>query len=359
MIKYIGSKRRLVPHIVQGINAFQSSDRVLDLFSGTSRVGHALKHAGKHVVANDHLSYAHVLARCYVQADSMRWSKAAEAVLDELSEVAPSPGYFTETFCKAARYFQPKNGARVDAIRDEIARRQLEPELEAIVLTSLMEAADRVDSTTGLQMAYLKQWAPRAHNDLALRVPRLLSGTGQAMQLEAVDAARAADVDVAYLDPPYNQHSYMGNYHIWETLVRWDAPEAYGIAKKRVHCREYKSPFNSKRRIRQAMEELLGALQCTQLLVSFNNEGHLDRQEMMDMLSEHGYVGVVAVDFKRYVGAQIGIYNPGGEKVGEVSHLRNKEYLFAVAPERATVERVVRALDSSIRGSCTKPAHVA
>ncbi len=359
MIKYIGSKRLLVPHIVQGINAFKKSERVLDLFSGTSRVGHALKRAGKHVVANDHLSYAHVLAQCYVQADSNRWSEAAQALLDELSNVQPAPGYFTETFCEAARYFQPKNGARVDAMRSEIARRQLEPELEAIVLTSLMEAADRVDSTTGLQMAYLKQWASRAHNELALRLPKLLPGAGQAMGLDAVDAAQAVDVDVAYLDPPYNQHSYMGNYHIWETLVRWDAPEAYGIAKKRMQCREYKSPFNSKRRIRQAMQDVLGALRCKQLLVSFNNEGHLDREEMAGMLSECGYVGVVAVDFKRYVGAQIGIYNPGGEKVGKVSHLRNKEYLFAVAPERATVERVVRALDSSIGASCTKPAHVA
>jgi adenine-specific DNA-methyltransferase len=38
------------------------------------------------------------------------------------------------------------------------------------------------------------------------------------------------------------------------------------------------------------------------------------------------------VDYKRYVGAQIGIYNPRGEKVGRVSHLRNKELLYIVTP---------------------------
>lgn len=59
-------------------------------------------------------------------------------------------------------FFHPKNGERIDAIREAIAAKNLDPELEAILLTSLMEAADRVDFTTGVQMAYLKRWAPRA-----------------------------------------------------------------------------------------------------------------------------------------------------------------------------------------------------
>ena len=58
------------------------------------------------------------------------------------------------------------------------------------------------------------------------------------------------------------------------------------------------------------------------------------------MLSNHGYVNFIEVDFKRYVGAQIGIYNPQGEKVGAISHLRNKEVLFIVGPDRALVEGV-------------------
>ena len=171
MIKYIGSKRLLVPHIVRAMSAFPESERVLDLFSGTSRVACGLKQTGRHVIANDHLAYAATLARCYVQADADRWLDEATQLIAELSSVAPAPGYFTKAFCEDARYFQPKNGARVDAIREEITRRALPPELEAIALVSLMEAADRVDSTTGVQMAYLKAWAPRALNELQLRMP--------------------------------------------------------------------------------------------------------------------------------------------------------------------------------------------
>ena len=120
-----------------------------------------------------------------------------------------------------------------------------------------MEAADRVDSTTGVQMAYLKQWAPRAHKALALRLPRVLprarAGKGQAYELDALEAAACLEGDVAYLDPPYNQHKYLGNYHIWETLVRWDKPAVYGTACKRVDCRERASLFNSRPRALEAM----------------------------------------------------------------------------------------------------------
>ncbi len=348
MIKYIGSKRVLVPHIVRAVAAFPESARVLDLFSGTSRVARGLKDSGHYVIANDHLAYAATLARCYVQADRARWAERAARLIAELSQLAPAPGYFTKAFCEDARYFQPHNGARVDAIREEIAARDLPPELEAIALVSLMEAADRVDSTTGVQMAYLKQWAPRAFNELELRVPAILPGPGESLCLDAVEAAARVVADVAYIDPPYNQHSYMGNYHVWESLVRWDKPATYGIANKRIQCREYKSDFNSKRRIRRGLEAVVDAIRCPHLLVSFNNEGYLDRDEMVGLLETRGHVGVVAVDFKRYVGAQIGIYSPNGEKVGQVSHLRNKEYLFVVSPRRAWVGAVCEAIEESI-----------
>jgi adenine-specific DNA-methyltransferase len=341
MIKYLGSKRVLLPRIVAAIGGLPGVRTVLDLFSGTARVGHALKRAGLRVTANDHLAFAHVLARCYVQADARDVRRPAERLLRELSAVPPRAGYFTETFCVRARFFHPKNGERIDAIREAIAARGLEPDLEAVALTSLMEAADRVDSTTGVQMAYLKEWAPRALGDLELRLPDVLPGGGAAVRMEAVDAAGIAS-DAAYIDPPYNQHSYLGNYHVWETLVRWDAPGTYGTACKRVDCRAYRSPFNSKRAIRGALRDVLAALRARWIVVSFSDEGYLDRGAIESLLAERGCVDALEVDFKRYVGAQIGIYNPRGEKVGRVSHLRNKEILYFVGPDRRELERAKR-----------------
>ncbi|MBM4378354.1 MAG: DNA adenine methylase [Deltaproteobacteria bacterium] len=335
MIKYLGSKRTLLPHILRAVGGVAGARTVLDLFSGTSRVGHALKAAGYRVLSNDHNAFAATLARAYVQADAEDWLLEAEALVREFNALPGRPGYFTQTFCERARYLRPENGARVDAIREAIAEKGLPPELEAVMLVSLMEAADRVDSTTGVQMAYLKQWAARAHNPLQLRVPallpRALHGKGEAHGLEAVEAA-GLEADVAYLDPPYNQHSYLGNYHVWESLVRWDKPEVYGVAAKRVDVRARKSAFNSKARFREAFRAVLAALRAPVVVVSFSDEGYLDRAEMEALLGEVvGPVRTVSLDYKRYVGAQIGIYNPSGQKVGRPGKLRNTEYLYVAS----------------------------
>ena len=339
MVKYIGSKRKLISLIQSVVGSLAGVREVVDLFSGTSRVGHGLKSRGYAVRANDINRYAHVLATCYVQADRDEVERSARNLLQRYSRLPGKEGYFTETFCRESRFFQPHNGARVDAIRDAIAADGLDPELEAVVLTSLMEAADRVDSTTGVQMAYLKKWAPRASNNLELRMPAVLPrakhGKGQAYQMDALEAAPRLTGDVAYLDPPYNQHKYLGNYHIWETLTRWDTPEPYGVARKRIDCRERKSPFNSKPRIHAAVRRVVEDLDVRHLVVSFSDEGYISKNEMVEILSSRGDVHVLAREYDRYVGAQIGIHNLDGERVGEVSHLTNTEYIYVV-PERGT-----------------------
>ncbi len=347
MIKYIGSKRVLVPDLVRVVGAFPELRSVVDLFSGTSRAGHAFKRAGLRVEANDHNAYAHVLARCYVEADRERVSADAAKLVRELNALPGRPGYFTETFCKQARYFQPKNGERIDAIRAALAAKGLSPVLEAVMLTSLMEAADRVDSTCGVQMAYVKKWATRSFNDLELRVPDVLpavpDGSCRAHRMDANEAARAIETDIAYVDPPYNQHSYLGNYHVWETLVLADEPEAYGVAQKRIDCRTRKSAYNRRAEHRAAFADLIAAIRAPLLVVSFSDEGFLSRDELEATLRLRGEIHVIERDYPRYVGARIGIYNPRGEKVGRVSHLRNVERIYLVATEAA--ERLLRAND--------------
>lgn len=335
MIKYLGSKRALLPPIVEAVKGLlPDGGSICDLFSGTARVGHALKGQGFRVWSNDHNAYAHTLATAYVQADREVWADRAAAVLADLAATTPEPGWFTRTFCEDARFFHPENGARIDAMRDRIDAMGLEPELEAIALVSLMEAADRVDSTAGLHMAYMKSWAPRALKPLTLRMPDLqpatASGPCRATHADALETAGRFEGDLVYLDPPYNQHSYLGNYHCWESLVLWDKPETYGVANKRIDVRTRKSAFNSKPGIGPALEAVVDAIRARNLIVSFNDEGYLSRDQLVRILSARGHVQVVEIARPRYVGARIGIHSPKGEKVGTVGRLRNVEYLFLV-----------------------------
>lgn len=332
MIKYLGSKRALAG--VLGTLAEGSGARTaVDLFTGTTRVAQEFKRRGLLVTAADLASYSEVLARCYVATDSGAVDAAElDALLAELNALPGVRGYVTETFCERARFFQPHNGQRIDAIRErlvELAGHRLYP----VLLTALMEAADRVDSTTGQHMAYLKDWAPRASNELRLRAPALLPGTGVAVRGDALEVVRSLPAaDLIYLDPPYNQHRYFNYYHIWETLVRWDSPPHYGVACKREDARSERrgSAFNSRRTMPSALAAVITQARAEVVMVSYNDEAWVTPDRIIGWLRDAGHesVELLAFDSRRYIGSRIGIYNRVGEKVGKVSHTRNTEYVF-------------------------------
>lgn len=338
MIKYIGSKRALVP-LLEGLARRLPIASVCDVFAGTTRVGQAFRRAGCHVVSNDLASYSAAFGQAYIAAGDDLDRDRLRALIGELQALPGIPGYVTETFCEQARYFSPENGARIDAIRAAIDRMDLDETMRGCLLTSLLEAADRVDSTCGLQMAYLKRPAPRSLQPLTLREPEAVDGPpGTVTRRDANELARALEgVDCAYLDPPYNGHSYFSNYHAWETITRGDAPEAYGVARKRIDCRTTRSPFNSARDSWPALVDLIGALRTPWVILSVNDEGFHDPATVADLLGEGGHVAALAIDVPRYVGARIGIHNPAGVRVGAVSHVRATEWLIVRGPDRAAV----------------------
>ena len=344
MIKYLGSKLRLLPGITEVIARIPQARSAVDLFSGTARVAHALKTRGLRVEANDHNEYARMLASGLVQADAERWAEEATLWIARLNALPPRAGWFTQAYAEEARFFRPENAARIEAIREAIHAAELDPELESVLLVALLLASDRVDSTTGVQMAYLKEWAPRSRRSLELRMPDLLArptaGACRAHGLDALVAAGTLSGDVAYLDPPYNRHRYRNNYHVWETLVRWDQPATYGAVRKRDDCLGPASPFNRRGQIREALEVVIARLDCRALVVSFNDEGFLSREELEVMLATRGVVQVLSAAHPRYVGAKIGIHNPRGEKVGTVGRTENVERLFVATPHGVPLEAI-------------------
>lgn len=352
MIKYIGSKRRLVPVLGELLER-SGARRAIDLFTGTTRVAQEWKRRGAHVTAVDSARYAAVLAECFIQSDSGGVDgEALGAAICDLQQLEGRDGYFTETFSRRARYFQEHNARRIDAIRDTIDERWPDHPWRPILLASLLLAADRVDSTTGVQMAYLKQWSPRSYRPLELRVPDLLPGHGRALHADATAVvAGLAEADLAYLDPPYNQHRYAGNYHVWETLVAWDAPEHYGVACKRADLRDRGSTsvFNQRRQAPGALAALIDAVPTQTVVVSGSDEGWAGPEEVAAMASGRGAVEILAFDSKRYVGAQIGIHGPSGQKVGQVGRTRNVEYLVVAGPP-AVVGRMCAGYPRLARG---------
>ena len=346
MIKYLGSKRTLVP-LLGEIASASGAATALDLFTGTTRVARKFKELGMTVTAVDTASYSEVFAKTWIELDANETNRnELTDSIAQLNGAEPVSGYFTKTFCEDARYFQPANGERIDAIRNMIESEYRGSWLYEPLLTSLILAADRVDSTTGIQMAYLKQWSKRSYTALKLTDPGLLPGRGFALRGDALEVAPGLPaVDLAYLDPPYNQHRYFANYHIWETLVRWDAPAVYGIANKRTDVREgdHRSRFNSKPDMPRAIRELIDGVNCQTLVLSYNNESWLTRDELIAMCEPRGHVEVIDVDFKRYIGSQIGVFNKAGERVGNPGAKRNTEHVL-IAGERKLVNKIANRI---------------
>lgn len=346
MIKYLGSKRALVPALTKLAEA-SGARTALDLFTGTTRVAQSLKRLGMIVTANDLASYSYVMSKTWIELDSNSANlPELQGAIDRLNQLPGVPGYFTQTFCDESRFFQPKNGAKVDVIRATIEADYRNCWLYYPLLTSLILAADRVDSTTGQQMAFLKNWAARSFADLELRPVELLPGSGKALQGDALEVAKQLPTcDLAYLDPPYNQHRYFANYHIWETLVRGDEPDSYGIAKKRLDVRSEatKSAYNSKRTMPNELKNLVRTVAADTLVLSYNNESWLDLDELIEICEQRGKVQVLQFDYRRYVGSKIGVYNKKGEVVGEPTHHRNIEYVV-LAGTPTVVDRMVESL---------------
>jgi adenine-specific DNA-methyltransferase len=343
VIKYLGSKRLLVPAIGAIARALPVRSAV-DLFAGTTRVGQELRAAGLEVVSNDTAAYSEAFGWAYIAAAAEDRARLGD-LLAELERAPDLDGYVTATFCREARYLTESNGRRVDGMRAAIDRLRLSPAERGLLLTSLIEAADRVDSTVGVQMAYLKRWAARAHRPLELRPPHPVDGPpGLVRRADANKLVRELDgIDCAYLDPPYNQHSYLGNYHVWETLALADEPAHYGVACKRIDVRARRSAYNSRVAAWPALRDLVERTPMPWLIVSFSDEGFHDPAAVRALLGERGYVGELRSGRARYVGARIGIHDPQGRRVGEVSHLENTEHLFVAGPNRPAISRALES----------------
>ena len=176
----------------------------------------------------------------------------------------------------------------------------------------------------------------------AARAPRAsaVRRAGRAVRGDACElAGRLGGFDLAYLDPPYNQHRYEGNYHIWETLVAWDEPDHYGVACKRMEVKDGpRSAFNSRRTIHDALRGVVESVDATVVVLSYNDESWIGLADLIGICAVRGHVEVLSFRSARYVGAKIGIHDPSGKRVGTPGRLENVEYVLVAGPRNKVVE---------------------
>jgi adenine-specific DNA-methyltransferase len=317
-VRYIGNKTRLLPFILRtlrrsGIDVGSAHDA----FAGTASVSRALKENGWRVHSSDLLMSSYVFQRAYVVAESA--GRDVEELANELAALPPREGFISRHFSPATgdgkvgrMYFTPENAGRIDAAREELeswrGAGKIGEDDYYILLAAIIEGADRVANTAGVYASYMKRWQPNAKRAFGIVPEKPIKGAqpAEAHLLDATDAAkRIGEVDLVYIDPPYNSRQYVAYYHIPEILARGWMDSAPAIRGKvgLLAGSEGRSQWSHGRRVRKLFAALLGATGARQALVSFNSEGHLAPDALQSLLASASLDGKVShftQSYRRY-----------------------------------------------------------
>lgn len=356
-IKYAGSKLKLLPYIVQLVHEV-SPETVFDGFSGTTRIAQALAQLGYKVIANDNAIWSKVFATCYLL--NKHPEDHYKELIAYLNSLRGKDGWFTENYgglsngglAKQAddlkKPWQIHNTQKLDAIREEVDRLQLNEVEKSVVLTSLILALDSVDSTIGHYAAYLNKWSARSYNNMVLKVPQLIHSEVKhhVLQKNIFDALDTIEVDLAYFDPPYGSNNekmppsrvrYAAYYHIWTTVCLNDKPQIFGKAKRRADSSDgiAASVFEEFRRndrtgkfiAVEAIEQLLEKVKAKYIILSYSSGGRATAKDLNDSIRKIGKIKrVIEVNYKKNVMAGMTWTNEWVEDA-EQPH---REFLFLI-----------------------------
>lgn len=319
-IKYVGAKTKLLKPILEIISKLKPTT-VFDGFAGTTRVSQALARLGYDVVCNDKAVWSKTFAECYLNAP--RTDQHYQAILEHLNGLPPKHGWFSEHYGGVVteskqsigadglkKPFQMSNANKLDAIREEIDKMGLEEDEKSVALTSLILALERVDSTLGHYVAYLKEWSPRSFGQLYLVLPKIVrsSGKHKIFNQDTVELTKHIESDIAYFDPPYGSNNkkmpasrvrYEAYYHLWKTIIQNDRPELFGAAKRRKDCsdlacnsefEEFRQGDDGKYLIIETLNRLIENSASSYILLSYSSGGRATADEITQVLGEHGEI---------------------------------------------------------------------
>jgi adenine-specific DNA-methyltransferase len=355
-IKYAGSKLKLIPHILRLAEKTGASS-CFDGFSGTTRVSQAFAQTGFDVTSNDTAIWSKTFAECYLL--NKREPDYFEPLIDHLNSLEGKDGWFTKNYGGSGnsdisstndgfkKPFQNHNMRKLDAIREEIDQLPIDPIDTSVLLTSLVLALDRVDSTLGHFASYLNRWSERSFRELTLKMPACINQTGNhtVKHGDAIKTASEVESELAYYDPPYGSNNekmppsrvrYNSYYHFWSTVILNDKPETFGKAKRREDSSDTVSPSvfeefrkNESGRFKavEAIEKLLSKTNASHIIMSYSSRGRATAEELLDVFETAGsIVEFVKIDYKTNVMADMSWTN---DWICE-DRKKNQEYLFLI-----------------------------
>lgn len=337
LIPYIGNKRKLLPLIRQAIDLTGlDSGTFFDPFAGSGVVSRLAKIMGYRVIANDWEPYSEIINKTYVAANTapaFAGLGGSESAIAALNALPGTRGYIARHYCPAddecydttreRMFYTQANGRRIDAIRERILHWRetglIDADEESILLAPLIYQASYCSNTSGLFKGFHNGWGGatktawyRIRSDLTLRHPVFFDNGAQNVvyREDAASLADRIDCDIAYIDPPYNQHQYGPNYHLLNTVALWDKPpigrhiSTDGTQDKAAIRKDWRtlrrSPYCSKSTALTAFADLITRLRAKYILVSYSTDGIMGVEDVLETLARRGELRVLRRQYKRY-----------------------------------------------------------
>jgi adenine-specific DNA-methyltransferase len=336
IITYIGNKRSLLGFITKGIQIVQKrlhKDKldIFDVFTGSGIVARHCKRFSRFLIVNDLEKYAAVTGECYLsnkdELDMPLLQDMYGGLLAEMKNKALKEGIIAALYSpkndnaiqKGERVFYTrKNAMYIDTMRTLI---DLVPaRYQNYFLAPLLAEASIHANTSGVFKGFHKNKETgigqfggsngdallRIKGDIALPFPVFSNFNCEYTVYNGdanVVAKEAPQVDLAYLDPPYNQHPYGSNYFMLNLILENKYPES--ISEISGIPDDWKrSAYNKKQFAYAALAGLVAAVKAKYVLISFNSEGFISLDEMKAMLQRIGKVQVLETSYNTFRGCR-------------------------------------------------------
>lgn len=322
-MNYIGSKLSLMDFVHEGINYVLAKNNdstsyehltLCDLFAGTGAVGSFFKEQGMKIIANDSMFYSYVLNKHYIGNNDEVFSD--NAIFQELNNLdLISDGFIFNNYCLGGTldteyqrmYFSDRNGQFCDTVRakieDMFVSQKISEKQYYFLLASLLESIDKHANTASVYGAFLKKIKKKAAQDCIIEPASIVSSNingHQIFQRDAQDLITEISGDILYLDPPYNSRQYCDNYHILETIARYDSPQIKGKTGLRLDNKENKSNFCYKKTATEAFEYIIKNAKFKYVFLSYNDEGIIDINDIKQIMSNYGNYFVLTKQYRRF-----------------------------------------------------------
>jgi len=329
-MNYIGSKLKLSSFLEAAIRETvgDMQDKVFcDIFAGTGIVGRTFKPLVKTVIANDIEHYSYVLNRNYIgNYTPLEYEK----YLDELNSLNAEDGFIYKHYSLSGhgerQYFSDENALKIDAIRSKIEawkHNEIDEDLYYFLLTSLIEAADKVANTASVYGAYLKHLKKSAQKPLVL-LPAQFDALGENHTVYNEDVNQLItkiEGDILYMDPPYNHRQYGANYHILNTISLYDEFEPKGKTGLRDYTR---SAYCKRKEVLEAFENLVRLAKFQYIFLSYNNEGLMSEEEVKNIMNKYGEYSLTTTAYQRFKADKTENRNHKADSTIEYLHILKK-----------------------------------